>query len=377
MKLSHSKLSTILTCPMSYYLAYKQCITPVAPKTAFSIGTAVHWGLEHNTEDLIPYFVENEGYKENDSMSREQILSIAMTHGYLTHKEEIFKKILYDEKSHSELQIIDEIHEIYLNGKLKSYSQKTPHDFVGIIDLLLLTDKGFILIDYKTSSFIPNWNDYLDQIYRYIFLLQSNFPDVPIYKIGIINLRKSGSRQKRGETEVAFLNRLKFEYELNDEDFINYHMFEVEDLDKNIVNAYIDNLSRQADTAELIDTNNMWYINYDAANGKYKSQYWDIFYKTPSCHVLYNIKDTIFDEETKTMKDIRRCKPLDMLVIEKTNILNKYEQFRAQALAFYSINNDMNKDKLFEHLKKSFIVDDELLEEYWLTLLHEIESENV
>lgn len=372
MKLSHSKLNTILSCPMTYYLQYKLGILPKVEKAALSIGSAVHWGIEHETEDLTEYFGDRKSY------GRDQLLAEAMVHGYLKHKDEIFEDFLTDKHTKEKVELLDETHEIYINGKLKSLKHIDPHIFVGIIDLLLLTNKGWIIIDYKTSTYSPNWEDYLDQIYRYIFLLRTAFPDVPVYKCGIINLKKTGIKQKKSENDVSFLNRMKLEYDINDENYVNWHEYLPEELDSKLLDNYIDNLSKQADFAEVIDENSAWFINFGAANGKYgKSQYWDIFYKTDSCHVLYSISDTILDNETNILTNRRDCRPTDMMLIDssKRNILYQFEQYNAQALAYYSIHNDIDKDEFHEFLRNSFIVDDELLELYWNTLLYTISNE--
>lgn len=374
MKLSHSKLSCILANPMEYFLSYKMGIFPKVKKAALSIGSAVHWGIEHNTEDLSEYYKEEGTFKQGDNYTDDQLLAEAMVHGYFKNKDKIFDEILTDSKTGEKLQLIEETHEIYLTGKLKSLSQNVPHDFVGIIDLLLLTDKGFIIIDYKTSSREPDWDSYIEQIYRYIFLLETCFPEIPIVKLGIVNLRKTGIRKKVRENNDSFRARLRQEYELNDEAYVTAHMYEPEKLNRDLLDEYILNLSRMADAAAMIELNNMWFINYGAANGPYRSDFWDIYYKTPSCFVLYNIMDTIYDKEAKKMLQYRDCRPLDMMVIDKKNVLNKYEQFKAQSVAFYSVRDDINKEELFEHLKKNYIVDDELLEEYWDTLVHEIEE---
>lgn len=62
---SHSKLDTILNCPMSYYLRYVQGISPKKDKPAFEIGSAVHWGIEHDTYDLIDYYSEKGNCLQN------------------------------------------------------------------------------------------------------------------------------------------------------------------------------------------------------------------------------------------------------------------------------------------------------------------------
>ena len=367
MKLSHSKLSLLLNNPMEYYLSYRMGITPKFEKPALSIGSATHWGIEHDTEDLTEYFGDRNNY------GRDQLLAEAMVHGYRFHKNQIFDELLSN-KDGTKMQLIQETHELFINGKLKSFKYPEPHIFVGIIDLLLLTDEGFIIVDYKTSSMIPNWDDYLDQLYRYIFLIESEFPGVPVKKIAIINLKKSRAKQTRGESNASFLNRLKKDYEINDDSSVNWHIFDPNDLDKKFIDLYIDNLSRMADTAQTIDLNNMWFINWSSTNSYGGSVYKNIIYHTPDCYVLYNIKDEIYDTYTKEIKNIRDCKPIDMEVIDKQNVLNKYSQFEANALSLFSATENVDKEMLFKHLKENFVCDDDLLEKYWNTFLYKMQS---
>lgn len=371
MKLSHSKLSTILSCPMTYYLTYIEGISKRIEKPALAIGSAVHWGIEHETEDLTEYFDSAEC-----ELSKEQVLSEAMVHGYFKHKDEIFTDILKDPETGEQLVLEDESHELYITGKLKSFKFETAHDFVGIIDLLLLTNKGFIIIDYKTSTYEPDWDGYLDQIYRYIFLLKSSFPDVPIIKVGIVNIRKTGIRQKKSENTSDFINRLKFEYELNDEHYVNYHEYPMINIDNTIVSNYINNLSKMSDTAEIICDNQMWFINFAAANGAYgKSDFWEIFYKVPDAHFLYKITDSIWDEDTQSFTKYRDCVAIDMQVIDHDNVLNHYEKFEEEYKLM--INNlakhsTYSKADFITYLKEKYIVDDDLLDKYFKTYLHKI-----
>jgi len=369
MRLSHSKLGLILDNPMEYYLSYRQGISPKVEKNAFAIGSAVHWGLEHNTEDLTEYFGDKDNY------GHDQLLAEAMVHGYLYHKDKIFDELL-TKKDGTKLELLQETHELFIDGKLKSFTNKDSHIFVGIIDLLLLTNEGFIVVDYKTSSSVPDWDNYLEQLYRYIFLLKSEFPELPVIKIAIINLRKTRTKQTRGESNISYLNRLKQDYEINDDAYVNWHIFNPNDLNKQFVDLYIQNLSRMADTASMIDTNNMRYVSYSSTNSYGGSVYKDIIYHTPDCYVLYNIKDTVWDNYEKEVKSVRDCRPLDMLVVDRNDVLNKYEQFEANAMSLFSVNDNVDKDKLFAYLKKNFVCDDELLEIYWQTLLHKIEEQS-
>lgn len=370
MKLSHSKLNLLLGNPMEYFLCYKMGITPKVEKKALSIGSAVHWGIENNTEDLTDYFGSNFNY------DRDSLMAEAMVHGYFYHKEQIFNELL-TKKDGTKLELLQETHELFIDGKLKSFVYNEPHIFVGIIDLLLLTNEGFIVVDYKTSTNIPNWNDYLEQLYRYIFLLKSEFPELPVIKIAIINLRKTRSRQLRGESDISFLNRLKKDYEINDESFVNWHIFDSSDIDEKFMNLYIDNLSKMADTGELIDRNNAWFINYASTNSYGGSVYKDIIYHTPDCYVLYNIKDEIWDKYENELKQIRDCKPIDMKVIDEKNVLNKYDLFEKELFEILSgtINykkfyHDIDKENIFEFLKKKYLCDDDLLEKYFDTYFY-------
>lgn len=368
MRLSHSRLSSLVWNPKKYKAIYKIGLSPKETKRALAIGAAVHWGIEHETADLQEYFKESGTFWQSQQYTYEQLLAESMVHGYLKNKDELFKKILEDMETGEQLELIDEIHEITLTADLPSNIEgHEPHSFLGIIDLVLLTNKGFIVIDYKTSSRTPDWSKYLEQIYRYVFLLSKTFPEVPIYKIGIINLRKASIRQKKNETEYAFLNRLKMEYELNEDAYISQHIYTPDALDSNLLAAYIKNLSDMADYAEHIDTHQLYWWNYDD-NWYGKNEYYDICHGVKDSWVLFNVKDTIFDNEEKVFLTSRDAKEVDMLAINQNNVLNKFEQFEVQAVAYYSITQDVTKEKLFDYIKQNFVTDDDLLELYWSTL---------
>lgn len=325
MRLSHSKLSTILSCPMSYYLSYVEGIAKKEEKAAFFVGSAIHWGIEHNTCDLTDYF----NLTNRKDYTREMLLAEAVDYAYLKNKDKLFDEILRNNETGEKYSLLEEYHELKVEADLYSGKTGITHQFNGIIDLLLLTDKGFIVIDYKTSSYQPDWNNYLDQIYRYIFMLNEMFPDTPILKIGIINLRKTNIRQKKTENEIQFLNRLKLEYDINSDEYINYHEYPESSLKKDAVKQYIQNLAYQCDLAHMIDEKKIRFINFSAANGVYgKSDYWDIFYKTPDCYVLYTIRDHIWNDDMQQIVDRRDCIPIDMKVIDSSRVFNHYDYFK-------------------------------------------------
>lgn len=372
MRLSHSKLSTALSSPMEYFLKYILGINTKVEKKSFMIGSAVHWGLEHNTDDLTEYFKEHSGAKNFNTYDDNQCLAECMVHGFLCSKNDIYNQILRC-KDGSMMSIEDEYHELWLEADLPSLTHpKEPHRFVGQIDLLLLTNKGFVLLDYKTSSMIPEWDKYIDQIYRYIFLLRSNFPDIPIVKIGIINLRKTSMKIHKNENDVAFRERIKILYEVNENDLIAYHEYDPQELDSKVVDDYINNLTNMADLADMIDKNKMFYINYESANQPYKSDYWDIYYHTPGAYALYTIKDKIYVPDDDELVDIRDCLPFDMHAIDTKNIMNKYDKFKNEATDFFSKNNKGQKSDLFSELNKKYMCDDTLLDKYYDTYEYDL-----
>lgn len=378
MKLSHSKLAKIMSCPMSYRLTYELGIWTKVEKPALAIGSAVHWGIEHETDDLSEYFKKQGTFKQGDAYTRDQQLAEAMVYGYLSHKDEIFEQILVDPETGEKLELFEETHELYVTGKLRSFLAKVAyHDFIGIIDLLLLTNKGFIIIDYKTSTFEPDWEGYLDQIYRYIFMLNSEFPDIPVIKVGIINIKKTSIRQKKTENESEFINRMRWEYKSNSDNYVNYHEFPKKNIDERLLNSYIENLSRMADCAQTIVDNKLFFINFSNAKTSYgKSDFYDIFYHTPNAYVLYAISDFIWNEDEQMFVDKRDCIELDMRCADAdySLVLNKYDMFEKLYNQFFTNfeQNDTNIALFVYELGKKYYIDDDLIALYLKT--HEMKD---
>lgn len=380
MRLSHSKLNTILTCPMTYKVIYRLGFRLKEGKPALRLGSAVHEGIEKETDDLTEFYQKEGSFMQANQYTQEQELAEAMVAGYLRHKDSILADILIDDETGDTLELLSEEREVDLLVPLPSLIPgKEDHLFRGIIDLLLLTNKGFIIIDYKTSSRRPEWDNYLEQLYRYVYIVETMFPEVPIYKLAIINLRKTGIRQRKLETEEQFRQRLRMEYELNDEDYINFHVYSKDVLDKEQMDYYILNLRKSADFADYIDTTSNFYLNYGNLITVYgRSEFYDIFKRTSDAHVLYNISDTIlgYDELTDELKiqTKRDARQIDIDAVFEQNILHKYEQFKTVVLGYYAVNEDTEKENIIEYIKQTFKTDNELLELYWKTLEYEVEK---
>lgn len=323
MRFSHTKLQTLLNNPVEYFLKYEKGIEPIDKKPALALGSAVHWGLEHETDDLSEYYRGQGDFWTRDNYTRDQALAEAMVAAYLKLKPGIYDAIMGDAKVEAEE------HEISIEAPLRSYMFLEEHTFNGIIDLLFLTDKGFVVIDYKTSSVPPDWDKYLDQLYRYVYMLKTLFPEVPIYRMGIVCLRKSAIRQRKDESPESLIDRLKAEYTNHAEEYITYNVFEESMLDEKRIDAYIRNLSHTCDCAQMIVENGMYYCNYSNLESVYgKSDYWDFVYKTEGSYVRYSIKDKGLDDAGNVI-DRRTCVDIDFMVLDEKDavILNTYRRF--------------------------------------------------
>lgn len=381
MHLSHSGLQLLLTCPASYFLSKKQGISLKKEAKALQVGSAFHWGCEHNTEDLKGYLDEIDPFQNlyND-FTKEVALATGMVHGYLKKKESIYKQILKSYEG-EDLTLVEEFHELDLLCDLPSLRFEKNHEFHGIIDLLMLTDKGWIILDYKTSSMRPDFDKYLDQVLRYCWMVEQKFPEMPIYKVGIINVRKTGIKQRQGENEQNYAMRIKREYDFDDCDLIEYHEFKPDDFEKSKMDLYIKNLSRMADFAQEIEDHNFWFINYGNAVSVYgKSEFWDLFYKTPDCKYLYKVYDPMFNTDLGEMSNYRDATDLDINSLEVLNPLNHYETFKeafnklpmSQVPALVLAQAEACRITCLKYCKEHYTTDDELLNRYWNELLREL-----
>lgn len=385
MHLSHSGLQQLLTCPASYFLSKKQGISLKKEMKALQVGSAFHWGCEHNTEDLRGYLDELDPYQRMyNELDKEVALASGMVHGYLKKKDEIYKAILTEYDGITPITLVEEYHELDLLCELPSFRFDKPHEFHGIIDLLLLTNKGWIILDYKTSTMKPDFDKYLDQVLRYCWMIEQTFPEVPVYKIGIINVRKTGIKQKPNENKENYAMRLKREYDFDDSELITYHEFTSDDFEHSKMELYIRNLSRMADFAQEIEDNNFWYINYGNAVSVYgKSEFWDLFYKTDKALYMYKVKDPMFNPDLGEISEYRDATEIDLNCLEVENTLNHYADFKAffeslpmSKLPLAAIVQDQRcRITLMDLCKENFTTDDSLLVRYWNQLIRDLDDD--
>lgn len=362
---SHSRLNKLLENPAEYFLIYEEGIKPKQEKTALSLGSAVHWGLENNTSNLEQYYKDKGQLLEYNDYSDEACLAESMLEAYFRKKDEIYGTMFTDPETGKILGVLSEEHELSLTAEFPSKLFKNPHKFLGIIDLLFLTEKGWILADYKTSSQKVDWDNYKSQLYKYIHLLQFNFPEFPVWKVAIINLRKTQIRRKKNENDESFKQRIRDEYELNEDDLIELHVYNREEFDEKQLEHQKEDLSEMMDLGQMILNNKLFFTNYSNIVNQYgPSQYYDIFYKTADNHALYTIKDMIYDEDENDIVERRNCEPIDMLVLDGANdILNKYSIFKEQVKQLNDIGVT-GDEKIYKSLKEKYKTDDNLLKKY-------------
>ena len=103
----------------------------------------------------------------------------------------------------------------------------------------------------------------------------------------------------------------------------------------------------------------------------------EIFYNSPDNYLLYKIKDTIFDELDNKVLTERDCEPIDMLVLEHKNLMNKYNIFKEEAIKEFKNLDSIDFEKIditqfLNKLKTKYICDDNLLNKYYINLCHKI-----
>jgi len=370
---SHSRLNLLINNPRDYYLHYIEHIESKDEKVAFAVGSMFHWFMEHNNLELDECLAELYPKMVDMEYTAPMMLARAMANAYFMKKDKIYNTLMSDYETNQPLKILEEYHEFELVATLKSPSSGSEYQFKGIIDLLLKTEKGWILVDYKTSSSIPNYDKYQDQLYRYIILLQNAYPDIPIYKIAIINAVKSKLKPKNGENMDSYYRRVALDY-LDDQDMINVFIFNPDTLEKAAIVRYHINLMYMLDYADLLINSKCWFINFHNTFGEYgKCEFWDIYYEKPGAQYLFRIKDKIYDEDTGEFTEYRDCKVLDFHTLEAPT-MNHYKEFKTVVDAAKECDI-VNKEDIINFIKDSYATDDTLLEKYWITYNHDKEEE--
>jgi len=148
--LSYSKISTYIKCPLRYKFLYIDNL-PTAPKSYFSLGNSIHKVLEK-------FYSPNENFKVLKKDPYKYLLELLDTHwiseGYRTKEEELKAK-----QEAKEMLITYYRKNIF--GFTPAYEVESEFSvpFLGLelkgrFDRVDKVNNDFIIIDYKTNSFV-------------------------------------------------------------------------------------------------------------------------------------------------------------------------------------------------------------------------------
>jgi hypothetical protein len=191
-------------CRRKFYYRNELLLTPRLRKSSFSLGSAVHKGIEtRSIEKALKAFddVFPNSQEESDSIETMKIICTAMLEGYFA---------LYPafEDAQAEIQFLLPI--INPNGRTSN-----SFKLAGKADGLARIDGQNWLIEYKTASVIDkNYVDKLNldtQITTYIYALQ-RFLNIKIEGVIYRILRKPTIKQKQSENIFQYQDRLIKDY---------------------------------------------------------------------------------------------------------------------------------------------------------------------
>jgi DNA helicase-2/ATP-dependent DNA helicase PcrA len=175
---SVSQLQTYASCPKKYLYQYVYKI-PTTSKHYFDFGTTMHNVLEDMITQ-IPKFSKEALYSKAISLLSQQWIS----KGYLNAKQE---KEYFQLGIESIKKFIDKETELQKSGiKTISTEEKFILDFenkkiMGFIDRIDKDDKGYCIIDYKTSNSTQTQASLKDnlQLYVYSLAIEKKYGKIP------------------------------------------------------------------------------------------------------------------------------------------------------------------------------------------------------
>lgn len=193
MQVSHSRVECYKHCPYQYKLRYIDKLKTLPPEdanNALIIGTALHEGVEKDTETAI------KNYYRNYPIITDQQIEEAIK---LEHLIPQVKNLLPD------------------TGRYET--KISTSDFIGYIDFLMpatVFKRGvevpnqFNLVDFKYSN---NKKNYMEsaQLHLYKYFFEKNLLGMFIRKLYFLFVPKVQIKPKKTETQIEFRNRLKKE----------------------------------------------------------------------------------------------------------------------------------------------------------------------
>lgn len=187
-KFSHSRVETFNSCKYKYKLRYVDKLKTLPntdPQNPLIIGTALHHGIEQDVKTAIKEYY----------MSFPVISTL-----------HVYEAIKLEHWIPRVKQLIDTGNPLTFEFEINS---AVFHGFIDLIEEL--TDGTVAIYDFKYSN---NIDHYLESpqlhLYKYYYEMAT---EKKVSKIGFIFVPKVFIRQKKTETEIQFIKRLKIELE--------------------------------------------------------------------------------------------------------------------------------------------------------------------
>ncbi len=234
MQVSHSRISTFLSCPFKYDLKYNkkwETLFNCDPQNALTLGHAIHTGIEKNVDEAIEEYYS--AYPIIDDLHVNEAIKLK----YLIPK---VKEILPEG-----------LHEVKIEDD----------DYVGFIDLLVPVGTGlwldapdgpqeceyYDIYDFKYSNNVDHYLE-SEQLHLYKYYFNKTNPGKRISNLYFVFIPKTMIRQKKDEDLFQFRKRIISELEQKEIQIeqVNYesskvidfltktkHCIECEDYEKN------------------------------------------------------------------------------------------------------------------------------------------------
>ena len=179
---SYSKLDCFKQCPYKYKLRYidkLKTIQTLTADNALLLGQAQHTGIEHGVERALQEYQAS--FPILDDLQINEMIKLE--------------------------HLIPKVKEMLPIGECEIAVQSA--DYVGFIDYVAKTEKGYDLYDFKYSNNIDNYiNSGQLHLYKYYFEIMTGLKVNNLYYVFIPKIK---IRQKKSETVLTFRNRLREE----------------------------------------------------------------------------------------------------------------------------------------------------------------------
>lgn len=165
---SFSRISTYINCPFAYKKYYLEGVKTES-NSAADVGTYVH---EH---------IRTQIQEEEMPFINLSIEGLEVAKDFIHNSEDIMLELAF----RYNYETLETEQDIFINKEFKEVEPDSKDAFLrGIVDLILFSDEGIIVLDWKTGRSEPD----LLQLYIYAILVEAKYGKLP-KEVGFIKLR--------------------------------------------------------------------------------------------------------------------------------------------------------------------------------------------